>query len=79
MKCLAVIDKEGKFVTMAYSQQLESEAEDGLVTRGGPLTEAGQTVIERYMPDKCSEMPVSEVIEQLQTDLRERGISQTKS
>jgi hypothetical protein len=79
MKCFTVLDKQGKFLAMAYSERLESEADDGLITRGGPVAEADQTVVELYMPDKYSEMPIIELIEQVQADLNARGRPATKS
>lgn len=68
MKCSVVFDKDGKIVSMGYSEPLELEAEDGLIARGGPVVEAGQTVVELYMPDEYARMPLADLFERVQVD-----------
>ena len=70
MKCSVVFDKEGKILSMGYSERPELEADDGLIARGGPVVEADQTIVELYVPDKYAKMPLREFIERVQADVK---------
>lgn len=79
MKTYVVHDKNRKIVSVGYVDRPELEAEeDGIPFRFGPVAEDGQTVVELYVADEFTKMPLADSIERVQAELEAKQRPPTK-
>ena len=78
MKTYVVHDKNRKIVSVGYIDRPELEAEeDDIPFRFGPVAEDDQTVVELYVADEFTKMPLADSIERVQAELETKLQSET--
>jgi hypothetical protein len=70
MKRHVVFDKHGNIVSAGYLDRPAPEAYDYLTPRFGPVAGDGQTVAELEVPEEYAKLPLTDLVERLQVDVR---------
>ncbi len=70
MRCMVVLDKNGKIVSTGCLDRPELMSTDYLTPRFGPVPAADQTVMELSIPDEYAGMHAEQFVQQIEFESR---------
>lgn len=68
MKCQVLQDRNGAVLAIGYGTNEEIETE-GMLTRFGPLSDEGQSIVEVSLSDDYRELPIEAMFKKVQAQL----------